>query len=241
MTRIRLDNLLVEQGHAATRERARALILSGAVRVGDRSTLKAGLLVEPTTAVQITESPPYVSRGGQKLAHALAQFSIDVQGLVALDVGASTGGFTDCLLQHGAVRVHAIDVGYGQLDYRLRQDPRVAVQERVNARYPLTLPERCDIATIDVSFISATMVLPAVMDALKPEGRIILLVKPQFEAGKGQVGKGGVIKDPRVHAAVLSQVIRWAIDHRLRVLGLTPSPLLGDAGNREFLLLMSTP
>lgn len=241
MSRKRLDNVLVEQGLAPTRDRARALIMSGAVRVADRRMVKAGVLVETSAPIHISEAPPYVSRGGQKLAHALATFPVDPSGLVALDIGASTGGFTDCLLQHGAQRVYAVDVGYGQLDYGLRQDPRVVVMERVNARHSIALPELCALATMDVSFISVTKVIPAVVTALEPGSHLIVLVKPQFEAGRGQVGKGGVVKDPRVHAAVLSSVIRWAVDNRLRIQGLTPSPLLGDAGNREFLLLLKTP
>ncbi len=241
MSRKRLDAVLVEQGLAPTRDRAKALILSGAVRVGDRPMIKAASMVATDAAVRVMEAPRYVGRGGQKLERALDAFGIDPTGLVALDVGASTGGFTDCLLQHGARKVYAIDVGYGQLDYSLRQDARVVTMERVNARYPLDLPEVCDIATMDVSFISVTKVLPSIVAALHPASRIIVLVKPQFEAGRAQVGKGGVVRDATIHADVLAKTICWAIENGLRIRGLTPSPLLGDAGNREFLLLLETP
>lgn len=228
----------MERGLATTREKARSFIMAGYVRVADRVIDKPGALVAADATIEVVQPPPYVSRGGVKLAHALDQFGIDPQGLVALDIGASTGGFTDCLLQRGVRRVYAIDVGYGQLDYRLRTDPRVVVRERVNARYPLDLPELGDLATIDVSFISVTLVVPVVADGLRPGSPVIVLVKPQFEVGKGKVGKGGVVRDPGQHAEVLSRCINWALDHHLRVGGLTPSPILGDAGNREFFLLL---
>ena len=238
MTRHRLDTLLVEQGLAPTREKARALIMAGSVRVADRVTDKPGALVPSDAAIQVTQPEPYVGRGGKKLAHALDSFRIDPGGQVAVDIGASTGGFTDCLLQRGVRSVYAVDVGYGQLDYRLRTDPRVVVLERVNARYPLHLPESGDLATIDVSFISVTMIIPSVLLALKPNSLIITLVKPQFEVGKGKVGKGGVVRDPQLHAEVLSKCINWAVNQGIRITGLTPSPILGDAGNREFFLLL---
>ena len=238
MTRHRLDTLLVEQGLAPTREKARALIMAGSVRVADRVTDKPGALVPSDAAIQVTQPEPYVGRGGKKLAHALDSFRIDPGGQVAVDIGASTGGFTDCLLQHGAKRVYAVDVGYGQMAYRLRTYPRVVVLERVNARYPLNLPELGDLATIDVSFISVTMIIPSVLLALKPNSLIITLVKPQFEVGKGKVGKGGVVRDPQLHAEVLSKCINWAVNQGIRIAGLTPSPILGDAGNREFFLLL---
>ncbi len=182
--------------------------------------------------------PLFVSRGGLKLAAALDSWGLTVAGLVALDVGASTGGFTDCLLQRGASRIYALDVGYGQLDQRMRVDPRVVVMERVNARYPFALPEAVDLVTVDVSFISAEKVIPSAASHLNPGGRLIVLVKPQFEAGRAQVQRGGVVRDPQVHAAVLGRFINWAIDHRFRLRGLVPSPLLGPAGNREFLALL---
>jgi 23S rRNA (cytidine1920-2'-O)/16S rRNA (cytidine1409-2'-O)-methyltransferase len=183
--------------------------------------------------------PPYVSRGGLKLEAALDSFTIQVAGAVAADVGASTGGFTDCLLQRGASKVYALDVGYGQLAWRLRQHPRVVVMDRVNVRYLESLPELIDLATVDVSFISLTLVLPSVTGWLKPVGDIIALIKPQFEAGRAEVGKGGVVKDAKVHRAVLGNILGWALDHGLAVLGLMASPLKGPAGNMEFLAHLS--
>lgn len=236
MGRQRLDVVLVGRGLASTREQARGLIMGGAVRVEGRPASKPGMQIPEQSAVEVAAPPPFVGRGGVKLAHALDVFGATVAGLTGLDVGASTGGFTDCLLQRGAVRVYAVDVGHGQLDYRLRTDPRVVVRERVNARYPLQLPEPVDIATVDVSFISLELVLPTIVAELKPGGRIVALVKPQFEIGKGKVGKGGVVRDASLHAEVLSRIVNWVVAHHLRIEGLTPSPLLGDAGNREFLL-----
>ena len=238
MARNRLDVVLLQRGLAPTREKARGLIMAGAVRVADRRIDKPGTLIAEDAVIQVAAPDPYVGRGGYKLAHALDRFGVEVAGLTVLDVGASTGGFTDCMLQRGARRVYAIDVGHGQLDYRLRLDPRVVVMERVNARYPLDLPELGDLASIDVSFISATRIIPSVVMSLKPSSRIIVLVKPQFEVGKGRVGKGGVVRDPKLHCAALSTCINWAINHGLRFENLTPSPIFGDAGNREFLLLL---
>ena len=186
MGRQRLDVLLVGRGLANSREQARGLIMGGAVRVDGRPASKPGLLVQEQSGVEVAAPPPFVGRGGIKLACALDVFGITVVGLTALDVGASTGGFTDCMLQRGAVRVYAVDVGYGQLDYRLRTDPRVVVRERVNARYPLQLPEPVDLATVDVSFISLEMVLPSILAELKPGGRVVALIKPQFEVGRGK-------------------------------------------------------
>lgn len=240
MPRQRLDVILVERGLAPTRERARSLIMGGSVRVGDHTAPKPGMLLPEAVEVQVTAPPPFVGRGGIKLQHALDVFGLDVRGRNAVDVGASTGGFTDCLLQRGAASVVAIDVGHGQLDYRLRSDPRVVVRERVNARHPLDLPGSVDLATVDVSFISLELVLPNVAAAVGRGGDIVALVKPQFEVGKGQVGKGGVVRDAAQHAAVLARIINWALGQDLRLQGLTPSPLLGDAGNREFLLHMKT-
>ena len=237
----RLDLLVVERGLAESREKARALILAGAVLVEGRPVAKAGTLVSGDAAVEVVAGAQYASRGGEKLAGALAAFQIDVAGLVAIDVGASTGGFTDCLLRNGAVRVYAIDVGYGLIDYRLRQDPRVSVLERVNIRYLESLPEKADVATIDVSFISLEKVIPAVTKLLKAGGRIVALVKPQFQAKRQEVGKRGVVRDPQVHAAVLGRHVAWGAAQGLRLLGLAMSPLLGPAGNREFFVLWSVP
>lgn len=237
----RIDLLLVARGLAPTREKARALLMAGEVRVGDRAVTKPGVLVAPDAPVTLKERLPYVGRGGVKLAHALGAFHIDARRAVALDVGASTGGFTDCLLQHGAARVYAVDVGHGQVDFRLRTDPRVVVMEGVNARYPFPLPERVAIATVDVSFISLTKVLPSVAEHVVPGGLIIALLKPQFEGERGEVGRGGVIRDPKVHARILGRFIVWVVGRGWRLRGLVSSPLLGDAGNREFFFLLQLP
>jgi len=236
--RHRIDLLLVERGLVPSREQARALILAGEVLANERVVDKAGTLVTEDAAVRLLEKPPFVGRGGIKLAHALDQFRIDVTSLVVLDVGASTGGFTDCLLQRGASRVYAVDVGYGQLDYRLRIDPRVVVMERVNAHYPFSLPEPVDLATIDLSFISLEKVVPNVAKLVRHGGKMVCLVKPQFEAGRDQVRKGGLVKDPLVHARVLGRFVSWAIKKGFRIGGLTPSPILGASGNREFFVLL---
>ena len=233
--RVRLDQLLVERGLAASRAQAQALIMAGQVRVGDASATKAGTPVAPDSAIAVTGRRRFVSRGGEKLAHALDAFAIDPAGCVCADLGASTGGFTDCLLQRGAARVYAVDVGYGQLDYRLRQEPRVVVMERTNARYLASLPEPVALVVIDVSFIALALVLPAALRLLAPEGRIVALVKPQFEAGKEAIGKGGVVRDKAVHLAVLQSVTAAAAALGLRLDGLTASPLRGPAGNIEFL------
>lgn len=238
----RLDTLLVDLGLAASRERARALILAGQVLVDGRMVTKAGAVVRPGAAVVLrTPDHPYVSRGGLKLARALETFQIPVAGRLALDIGASTGGFTDVLLQRGAARVVALDVGHGQLEWKLRQDPRVVVIERVNARTlsPDQLPPeaRCfDLVTIDVSFISLRLILPVVPPLLAPGGDVVALVKPQFEAGRREVGKGGVVRDPSIHARVIAEVTEAAHGLRLRRAGLIDSPIEGMEGNREFLL-----
>ena len=236
VTKRRIDLLLIERGLAEGTGKARALLMAGRVTVDGRLVDKAGTPVPADAGIEVEAPPPYVGRGGIKLAHALDSFGLNVTGMAALDVGASTGGFTDCLLQRGAARVYAVDVGRGQIDQRLRQDIRVTVMERVNARHRFELPETVDIATVDVSFISLRMVLPRVAEHVKPGGHIVALVKPQFEAEREQVGKGGVVRDPKVHAAVLSRLILWAIDRGFRMRDLTPSPILGDAGNREFFL-----
>ena len=238
MTRNRLDALMVKKGLTETRAKAQAIIMAGEVLADERVVTKPGTLVKEETSIRLLEKPLFVSRGGTKLAYALDQFHLDVTSLVAVYLGGSTGGFTDCLLKSGAKRVYAIDVGYGQLDYRLRKDPRVITMERVNARYPVSLPEKVDIATTDLSFISATKVIPNIAQLLKDQGRIIALVKPQFEAGREEVGKGGVIKDPLIHARTLGRFISWAADHNLRIGGLVASPILGASGNREFFILL---
>ena len=301
--KIRLDQLLVQRGLAENRSKAQALILAGAVRVAGQSREKPGDMVAPEADLELRETLPYASRGGYKLAHALDAFGLSPAGLTALDAGASTGGFTDVLLQRGAALVYAVDVGYGLLDWRLRQDPRVVVVERTNIRYlerlpladrrPTTSDQRpttndqgqpgpdegrrtkdegqpdpdqrlatsdqghpdteqassagtgapvlADCAVIDVSFISLRLVLPAVARLLRPEGWIVALIKPQFEAGQEQVGKGGVVRDPRVHTAVLREVLGFAVQERLAPHGLTRSPITGPAGNVEFLAWLGGP
>jgi 23S rRNA (cytidine1920-2'-O)/16S rRNA (cytidine1409-2'-O)-methyltransferase len=244
--RQRLDRLLAERGLAPSRQRAAALIIEGKVRVDGQRARKAGQTVAPDARVEVLEEhEAYVSRGGIKLAGALDFFCLSVAGFVAMDVGASTGGFTDCLLQRGVRRVYAVDVGYGQLAWKLRQDQRVVVLERTNVRY-LTreeVPEPVDLATIDTSFISLTKVIPRVVEFLKEGGRLLALVKPQFEVGRGLVGKGGVVREPGLHQAVVSQLERFCRDQGLAVEGVTESPLLGPKGNREFFLsaMKSTP
>jgi 23S rRNA (cytidine1920-2'-O)/16S rRNA (cytidine1409-2'-O)-methyltransferase len=240
--RVRLDQLLVERGLVETRSRAQALVLAGRVRVGDgdaaRADHKPGDLVGPSIPVSVVEAEPYVSRGGHKLAAALDAFGIDPAGRVCLDVGASTGGFTDVLLQRGAARVYALDVGRGQLAEALRADPRVVSMERTNARTltAAALPEPVDLATIDVSFVSLAKVLGPVASTLAPGGAIVALVKPQFEAGKGRTDRG-VVRDPAVHREVLERVVaEAAADAGLGARAVVASPILGPAGNREFLV-----
>jgi 23S rRNA (cytidine1920-2'-O)/16S rRNA (cytidine1409-2'-O)-methyltransferase len=232
----RLDALLVERGLFQSREQAHAAVLAGTVTVDGRVSSKPGVSVAVDAAIEVTRRPRFVSRGGEKLDHALAVFGLDVTEWLATDIGASTGGFTDCLLQRGAARVYAVDVGYGQIDYRLRMDPRVTLLERTNARYLRELPEPVDIAVIDVSFISLTNVLGAVRSLLKPRGEIVALIKPQFEARREEVGKGGIVRDVATHARVIGRVAAWCTGHGLRVRGLTTSPILGGEGNREFLI-----
>jgi 23S rRNA (cytidine1920-2'-O)/16S rRNA (cytidine1409-2'-O)-methyltransferase len=234
--RERLDKLLVARGLAETRSRAQALIMAGEVYVGGERVDKAGTRVAVDAPIEVEEPLPYVSRGGYKLAAALDRFVIDVSGRTCADVGACTGGFTDVLLQRGAVRVFAIDVGYGQLDWKLRQDERVVVMERTNARYLETLPEPVSFVAIDVSFISLQLILPQVHHWLAAGGDVVALVKPQFEAGPDQVGKGGIVRDDAVHRDVLWQLLSWAEDHGWLVAGLTRSPITGASGNVEFLL-----
>lgn len=235
--KLRLDRALVERGLAPTREKAQALIMAGEVLLDGRKAAKSGQPVDSGSRVEVLAQPPFVSRGGLKLDRAIAHFGIPVDGRVCLDIGASTGGFTDCLLQRGAARVHAVDVGVGQLDWKIRSDPRVVLHEKLNARYlrPEDLGEPIGLAVCDVSFISVTLIVPAVSEVLHPAGEMVILVKPQFEVGKGQVGKGGIVRDPELHQAACRRV-----DDAVRLLGfvtaLIESPILGTEGNREFLL-----
>ena len=229
---------MVERKLVESRAKAQVLIMAGEVIVAGRTMIKPGTPVNEEAAITILESPPFVSRGGIKLEYALGQFQLDVSGRVVADIGASTGGFTDCLLQREASRVYAVDVGYGQLDYRLRQDSRVVVMERLNARYPIPLPEKIDLATIDLSFISVKKVIPSVAKLLKDKGYLLVLIKPQFEAKRGEVGKGGVIKEPLLHATVLGRFIAWMVEYGFRLKGLVASPILGSSGNKEFFVLL---
>ncbi|MGA2331073.1 MAG: TlyA family RNA methyltransferase [Syntrophales bacterium] len=242
--KIRLDLLLVERGICQTRERARALIMSGVVLVGETKTDKAGALVSPDAEIRIEgEDNPYVSRGGLKLKGALAAFDINVRDLVALDVGASTGGFTDCLLQEGARKVYAIDVGYGQLAWKLRTDERIVNLERTNIRYfeGAEIKDTIDLATIDASFISLRLVIPAVLRLLKKDDAIMLaLIKPQFEAGRDEVEKHGVIRNPEVHDKVINEIKEFSTELGLSVMGVCESPLIGPKGNREFFIYLKT-
>jgi 23S rRNA (cytidine1920-2'-O)/16S rRNA (cytidine1409-2'-O)-methyltransferase len=236
----RLDTLLVELGLAESREKARALIMAGSVLLNDQPATKPGQTAAAGSHVRVKDSLPYVSRGGLKLEAALDAFAVDPDGLVIADVGASTGGFSDCLLQRGASHVYAIDVGYGQLAWQLRQDSRVTCLERTNVRNLSGLPDGilADLAVVDVSFIGLDLVLPAVARFLRPGGQAIILIKPQFEAGKARVGKGGVVRDPEVHRDVLARVLAWAASHGWAVAGLIRSPITGPKGNVEFLALL---
>jgi 23S rRNA (cytidine1920-2'-O)/16S rRNA (cytidine1409-2'-O)-methyltransferase len=242
--RLRADLALVEQGLAPSREKARALILAGEVLVGDRPVAKAGDLVDAAAALRLRSEPmPYVSRGGLKLAHALATFAIDPRGLVAVDVGASTGGFTDCLLQAGAARVYCIDVGHGQLDWKIASDPRVVAIDRTNIRHmpPDRVPERCGLAVVDVSFISLRLVLPALPALVLPRAPVVTLVKPQFEVGRERIGKGGIVRDEPARLEALAEVAAAARALGFQVRGETTSPITGGKGNVEYLLHLEAP
>ncbi|MEW6518627.1 MAG: TlyA family RNA methyltransferase [Thermodesulfobacteriota bacterium] len=239
--KMRLDKLLLARNLAETRHKAQALIGAGQVLVGGQVLDKAGALIEADALIEIKERCPYVSRGGLKLAKGLDFFQIDPTGMVCADIGASTGGFTDCLLQRGAAKVYAIDVGYGQLDWKLRQDPRVVVMERTNARHLKAgdLAEPLDLAVIDASFISLKLLLPPLPVFFRARPLILALIKPQFEVGKGKVGKGGVVRDQLLHQEVQDEISEYARGLHLRSQGITDSPVLGPKGNREFLILLS--
>jgi 23S rRNA (cytidine1920-2'-O)/16S rRNA (cytidine1409-2'-O)-methyltransferase len=235
--KLRLDRLLVERGLAESREKAQALIMAGEVLVNGQKAAKPGHTVADDAKVEVMARPPYVSRGGFKLVGALRHFAIDVTGKVALDIGSSTGGFTDVLLQGGAARVHAVDVGAGQLAWQLRTDPRVVLHEGINARQlsPADIGEQVDLMTCDVSFISVTLILPAAIPLLRPAGQAVILIKPQFEVGKGQVGKGGIVRDPALHQAACQRVIQAVREFGFDT-DIMDSPILGAEGNQEFLL-----
>lgn len=231
----RLDVVVFERGLAPSREKARGMIMAGEVMVNEAVVDKPGTRIKEADRITVKSKPRFVSRGGEKLAGALADFTLDVSGKICADVGASTGGFTDCLLQNGAAKVYAIDVGYGQLDYTLRQDARVIVMERTNARHVITLPEQIALVVVDASFISLKLLLPVIKGWLQPQADLITLIKPQFEAGKGDVGKGGVVRDHDVHRRVVEEVAVFAQTQGFAIAGLTLSPLKGPAGNIEFL------
>jgi 23S rRNA (cytidine1920-2'-O)/16S rRNA (cytidine1409-2'-O)-methyltransferase len=235
----RLDKLLLARGLAQSRERAKARIMTGNVLVNHQPVDKPGTLVPLDAQIEVRgEDLPYVSRGGLKLAAALQTFDVDVRDLDCMDIGASTGGFTDCLLQHGARKVFAVDVGYGQLAWKLRKDPRVVAIERTNIRHlpDDAIPSPVDLVTIDVSFISLRIVVPTALKFLKSPATILALVKPQFEVGKGQVGKGGVVRDPEQHETVIQELTRFFHGLEIAVRGVIPSPVLGPKGNREFVM-----
>ncbi len=244
MPRLRLDLLVVQQGHAESREKAQGLIRSGRVRIGGHPQTKPGHLYPDDTALEVEANERFVSRGGEKLETAFQQFPLSAAGKVAVDVGASTGGFTDCLLQHGARTVYALDVGHGQLHWKLRNDPRVVVHEGINARQldPALFTEPPSFAVVDVSFISLTLILPALCGILARPADLVTLIKPQFEAGRDQVGKNGVVRDPAVHAEVIDRIKRFG-EGQLGLLwsGLCESAIKGPAGNTEFLAWWKTP
>lgn len=231
----RLDVAVFERGLANSRHKAQGMIMAGEVLVNGTQVDKPGTRIADDDEITIRNKPRFVSRGGEKLAGALDDFNFDVTGKICADVGASTGGFTDCLLQNGATRVFAIDVGYGQLDYTLRTDERVVVMERTNARYVETLDEHVNLVVVDASFISLRLLLPAIKGWLQPQADLITLIKPQFEAGKSDVGKGGVVRDAAIHARVIEDVTEFAQSSGFTVIGLTTSPIKGPAGNVEFL------
>lgn len=235
----RLDILVADRGLAESREMARRLIMEGNVTVRGQVVDKPGTRVALDAEIIVRALPRFVSRGGEKLLAALETFHVPVAGAICADVGASTGGFTDCLLQFGAAKVYAIDVGYGQIDYRLRTDPRVVIMERTNARYVESLPEHPSLVVIDASFISLKLLLPVVKGWLAEAGHVVMLIKPQFEAGRGEVGKGGVVKETAIHASVLHTVLTAARADGFAVLGLIRSPLKGPAGNVEFLAYLT--
>jgi 23S rRNA (cytidine1920-2'-O)/16S rRNA (cytidine1409-2'-O)-methyltransferase len=235
--KVRLDRLLVDRGLADSREKAQALIMAGEVMLNGQKAAKPGQTVAEDAAVEVLARPPYVSRGGVKLAAALREFAIDAYGQVCIDIGASTGGFTDALLQSGAARVHAVDVGAGQLDWKLRNDPRVVVHEGINARELRfeDIGEMAALIVCDVSFISVTLILPALVRLLQDGGQMVILIKPQFEVGKGQVGKGGIVRDPALHRAACERVEAAVKEVGFKT-SVIESPILGAEGNKEFLL-----
>lgn len=240
MQKERIDKLLHDRGFASSRSKAQALVMAGVVLVGERRVEKPSETFALDAAIRIKGETPesrYVGRGGLKLEHALREFSIDPAGMECIDIGSSTGGFTDCLLQHGAKSVVAIDAGTNQLDWKLRSDPRVDVRENTNARElkPDDFVSQFDLAVMDVSFISVTKIIPAIVPLLRPRGKLVILIKPQFEVGKGEVGKGGIVREPEKHERVVNEVNEFAASAGLTVIGVTDSPITGAEGNKEFL------
>ncbi len=239
--KLRLDAVLTDKGLFPSREQAQRAIMAGEVRVNDRIAMKSSLLVEPTVAIEVAAAPQYVSRGGLKLAGALDHFRIDMSGKVGLDIGASTGGFTDCLLQRGVTKVFAIDVGYGQIAWKLRNDPRVIVYEKLNARFlsQADVPEPVHICVIDVSFISLTLILPNAIDLVTANGVILALIKPQFELERADVGRGGIVRDPALHEKATQKIVNFAAkDARVSIDGVVPSTPRGTDGNQEFFICL---
>ena len=236
--KVRLDKLLLAKNLAPSRQKAQALIGAGQVLVNNKLADKAGAMVEDSCTLEVKESCPYVSRGGYKLEAGLQYFNIKTAGFICLDIGASTGGFSDCLLQHGALKIYSVDVGYGQLAWKLRQDPRIVVMERTNARYLTTedFTEPIDFAVIDASFISLKLLIPPLLPLFQKNTSILALIKPQFEVGRGKVGKGGVVRDPALHQEVIDEIVTFCGTLGLESLGITPSPILGPKGNKEFLI-----
>src|SRR5438477_2949639 len=238
--RLRLDQLLVEKGLFASREQARRAVMAGDVSIGSRIAMKPSQLLEPDAAIALKPVRRYVGRGALKLESALDHFNVHVHGKIALDIGASTGGFTDCLLQHGAAKVYAVDVGYGQLDWKLRNDPRVIVLEKVNARFLSRehIPELVDLCVIDVSFISLSLILPRAFELITPDGVILALIKPQFELQRKDVGRGGIVRDPALHEKAQQKIVRFAEAANYCVTGLVPSTITGTEGNQEFFICL---
>ncbi len=234
----RIDQTLVERGFFASRERARRAIMAGEVRVGDRVFAKAAELIEIDAPISIVQPPQFASRGALKLGGALDFFGVEVKGKTALDIGSSTGGFTDCLLQRGAAKLFAVDVGHGQLAWKLRNDPRVTVMEKVNARFLSRedIPEVADLCVIDVSFISLTLILPRAFELIAPEGMILALIKPQFELQRKDVGRGGIVREPALHEKVQQKIVKFVEEANYHVVGLVPSTITGTDGNQEFFI-----
>jgi len=240
MKKLRIDDALVERGFFESRQRAQRAIMAGEVRMGDHVIAKASELIEANSPISIAQGPEFASRGALKLAGALDFFRVDVRGKVALDIGASTGGFTDCLLQRGAAKVYAVDVGHGQLAWKIRNDPRVIVMEKLNARFLSRehIPEFVDLCVIDVSFISLTLILPNAFQLITPNGMIFALIKPQFELQRKDVGRGGIVRDPALHEKAQQKIVEFVEAASHRVVGLIPSPITGADGNQEFFVCL---